>query len=215
MGVDVLLAVGLGYLIGATPFGYLVGRIRGIDIRQHGSGNIGATNVLRVLGKPLGITVFILDFFKGVAAVLLARQLGHASVSALVAIAGGVGVILGHNFTFWLGFKGGKGIATTAGVLCALIPVTALVAVIVWAIVFKTSGYVSLGSLAAALSLPISTGTAIVLGRGSWEMFIFALLACGLAFIRHKSNIQRLLNGTEARFQRKTKPHGQGAVNPQ
>ncbi len=213
MSTGVILATAIGYLIGATPFGYLAGRMRGIDIRQHGSGNIGATNVLRVLGKPIGITIFILDFLKGIAAVFVARQLPQAVGSDLVAIAGGIGVILGHNFTFWLGFKGGKGIATTGGVLLALIPVTALIAAVTWVIVFKASGYVSLGSIAAAVSLPISTGAAIAAGRGSWAMFAFALVACVLAIVRHKSNIARLLSGTEPRFERKSRAPGQGAVS--
>ncbi len=203
----IFIALALGYLIGATPFGYLAGRFCGIDIRQHGSGNIGATNVLRILGKPIGLTVFVLDFLKGISAVLLARLMPAAVAAGLdlASVAAAIGVILGHNFTFWLGFKGGKGIATSAGVLVALVPITAAIAVLTWIVVFFTTRYVSLGSIAAAISLPISTGIALAVGRGSIVMFGFAVIACVLAVLRHKANIQRLRAGTEPRFSRKPK----------
>jgi glycerol-3-phosphate acyltransferase PlsY len=208
MSIGLLIALAIGYVIGATPFGYLAGRMRGLDIRQHGSGNIGATNALRVLGKPIGLTVFALDFLKGLVAVLICKALPLTSGFGgpdLAGVAAAIGVILGHNFTFWLGFKGGKGIATSGGVLVALVPVTALVGIATWVTFFFASRYVSLASLAAAVSLPLSTGTALAIGRGSPVMFAFTLLACVMAFVRHKTNIQRLLNGTEPRFQRKAK----------
>src|SRR5215210_5065596 len=123
------LIVTVSYLLGSIPFGLIVGRMRGIDIRQHGSGNIGATNVLRVLGKPWGIPVFFLDAAKGAAAVLIAQHLGrgHGIPEAAAGILGAICCILGHNFPIWLGFKGGKGIATSAGVLIGMLPIAAVV----------------------------------------------------------------------------------------
>ncbi len=199
---DMVIALIFGYVVGATPFGYLAGRARGVDIRQHGSGNIGATNVLRVLGKPLGIAVFILDFAKGLLASLAALLILG---SPLTGVAAGLGVILGHNYTFWLGFKGGKGIATSAGVLAGLMPIAACVGVAAWVGVFFATRYVSLASLAAAVSLPITTGVALLAGAGSWILFMLAAIMCGLATWRHRSNISRLRAGTEPRFERKPK----------
>ena len=134
IGIPEIATFVASYLFGATPFGYLAGRMRGMDIRQHGSGNIGATNAFRVLGKPTGITVFVLDFLKGLLPVLIAGYLYPDSPFA--ALLAGIGAIVGHNFTFWLGFRGGKGIATSAGVLLALLPIAMLVGLVVWFILF-------------------------------------------------------------------------------
>jgi len=182
------------YVAGATPFGYLAGRLRGIDIRDHGSGNIGATNVLRTLGKPIGITVLILDLLKGLAPVLAAK---YWSPDALVHILAGIGTILGHNFTFWLRFRGGKGIATSAGVLAGLAWAAALAGVAVWLLLFFTSKYVSVASIGAALAIPL-----VVVFRDSSNtpLVVFSILVAVLAVVRHRSNIRRLLAGTENRF---------------
>jgi len=196
-----LLWIVAGYLIGSIPFGYLAGKMRGVDIREHGSGNIGATNVLRTLGKPVGITVLIFDIAKGVVPVLLAKLYSdHSIVPILTAIA----TILGHNYTCFLGFKGGKGIATSAGALAPLIPIPLLVAVIVWLVLFFTSRYVSVASIGAALSLPITLGIIFATGK-AWDpvLFGFTFLISILAVWRHRSNIQKLRAGTENRFQRK------------
>ena len=227
------LAVVIGYVLGSIPFGYFVGRRYGIDIRQHGSGNIGATNVVRVLGKKPGYTVFLCDMLKGVLAVvvvlriaqiLIARAIGHgvdlsgiinvapvgspeqylASVRGAATPAGivaAIACILGHNFPVWLRFRGGKGVATTVGVLLGLMPVSLLISAVVWAAVFYSLRYVSLASLLAAAVLPVSVWFFKVRpDGGNWPLFYFSLVAVALIFWRHRANIGRLLNGTEARF---------------
>ena len=196
-----LLWIAAAYFIGSIPFGFLAGKMRGIDIREHGSGNIGATNVLRTLGKPVGITVLIFDIAKGVVPVMLAQ---HFSDSSIIPIVAAVATILGHNYTCFLGFKGGKGIATSAGALAPLIPIPLLVAVLVWVIAFFVSRYVSVASIGAALSLPITLGIIFATGK-TWDsvLFGFTLLLSILAIWRHRSNIQKLRAGTENRFQRK------------
>jgi len=207
------IVLAASYVVGATPFGYLAGKLKGIDIREHGSGNVGATNVIRVLGKSVGIPVFAADFCKGLVPVLLvqwcARKLGLAGdAPGMVAAAGAV---LGHNFPFWLKFRGGKGIATSAGALAALLPWPLLCAVVVWLLVFLGSRYVALGSLAAAVALPAA---ALVLrwrlGAPSGALCWFAVALGALAIWRHRSNIRRLLDGTENRFERRAKG-GRGA----
>jgi glycerol-3-phosphate acyltransferase PlsY len=196
----------LGYVIGATPFGFLAGKIKGIDIRQHGSGNIGATNVLRTLGKPVGITVLVLDIAKGVLPVVISMLLSrHTEVHIATAIA----TIIGHNFTFWLKFKGGKGIATTSGSMLPLIPIPLVVAIVTWIVLVKTTRYVSLGSIAAALIIPLTAFLqAIISGTWNWPILIFSLVLSFLAVWRHRSNIKRLLNGEESRFQKKSERSG-------
>lgn len=194
------------FLVGSIPTGYLVARARGVDIRQHGSGNIGATNVLRTLGKPLGVFVFVADALKGFAAVWLAQRLGNAELSAWLGIAAAVAVIAGHNYTPWLGFRGGKGIATSAGVLLALTPWTVPVIVAVWFIVFKTTRYVSIASIAASIAVPLSVA-GLWWGNvaGNAPLLGFAIVISALAIWRHRSNIRRLREGTETRFTPKSK----------
>jgi glycerol-3-phosphate acyltransferase PlsY len=192
----------LGYLLGSIPTGYLVARARGVDIRTVGSGNIGATNVFRILGKPAGILVLTVDALKGFAssswvadAVWHAFQSGADSRQA-IAVAGGLASVLGHNYTCWLNFKGGKGIATSAGVLAGLVPWSCGIVLMVWLLVFAASRYVSLASICAAATLPL----AVWLTHGS-RMMIGVTGAMGaLAIYKHKANIQRLLNGTENRI---------------
>jgi acyl phosphate:glycerol-3-phosphate acyltransferase len=204
MPLSDIIPILAAYLLGAVPFGLLIGKIKGIDIRQHGSGNIGATNVLRVLGKPLGITTFVLDAFKGfVPSFFFARLFPTSLDPQVVSVICGAAAILGHNFPVFLGFKGGKGIATSAGVLIGIAPLAALVGVGVWALVFFTSRYVSLASIAAA-------GGVIAAGwwfyRDGHILLPIVLTVLGLlAILRHKANIVRLMNGTENRFVRKSK----------
>lgn len=200
------LLVALGaFLLGSIPTGYLVARAKGVDIRQHGSGNIGATNVFRTLGKPLGVLVFFLDALKGFAAVWLALCYGGAS--AWPAILAAVAAIAGHNYTPWLGFKGGKGIATSAGVLIALMPWAVLAIAVVWFAVFFATRYVSLASICAAAALPVAVGALWYSGcGGNGPLLGFAVLIAALAIWRHRSNIERLMAGTEHRFDRKSSP---------
>ncbi len=197
------------YVIGATPFGFLAGKMRGIDIRQHGSGNIGATNVLRVLGKPIGYTVLFLDMLKGVVPVLIAMKV---SDSAAIHIATAIAAILGHNYTFWLGFKGGKGIATTGGAILPLIPWALLVAVIGWIVMLFATRYVSVASICAALLIPSTLAVQMTLTK-LWNpaIFGFGLFVCVLAIWKHRSNIARLRRGEENRFGKKPAPQPSSA----
>ena len=200
-----LFFVALGaFLLGSIPTGYLVARAKGVDIRQHGSGNIGATNVFRTLGKPLGIFVFVVDALKGFAAVWLANHFGEAC--PWTGIIAAVAVIAGHNYTPWLGFKGGKGIATSAGVLLALMPWAVLAIAIVWFAVFQISRYVSLASICAAAALPLAVAALWYGGcGGNGPLLGFSLVISALAIWRHRSNMERLRAGTEPRFEGKKK----------
>lgn len=201
-----LIALG-SYLLGSIPFGYLAGRICGIDLRTQGSGNIGATNALRVLGKKWGYAVFLLDFLKAWLPVKLAMGWGIALMvdpaSAPGALAGFC-ALLGHSFPVWLGFKGGKGIASSAGVIVGLfsLPVF-LICLGLWLLLFTTTRYVSVASIGASLALPASIGVLFWFQRADWLGLAVSILMAALAVWRHRSNIIRLRAGTEARFERK------------
>ena len=197
------------YLLGSLPSGYLAGRLAGVDVRKHGSGNIGATNVLRILGKPWGFAVFFVDALKGFLAVRLAifitgQTLGAAAYTEFYAILAAAACVAGHSFPVWLRFKGGKGVATSAGSLAGVLPIAAASIFVVWVIVFKVTRYVSLASIVAASALPVVTGALVVmkLTQGT-VLFYFSVLMTALVVWRHRSNISRLLNGTEPRFARK------------
>jgi glycerol-3-phosphate acyltransferase PlsY len=197
-------------LLGSIPTGFLVAKSRGIDIRTVGSGNIGATNVLRALGKPAGAAVLLADALKGWLAVAVAARLicgGFAPAAdpttrEWFALCAGIAAILGHNYTCWLHFKGGKGIATSAGVLVALVPLSLLIILGVWIAVFAMSRYVSLASICASFVLPFA---AWFRGESSKIIIVIAALAA-LAIYRHKANIQRLINGTENRISLRKAP---------
>jgi glycerol-3-phosphate acyltransferase PlsY len=194
----------VAYLLGSIPTGFLVARARGVDIRTVGSGNIGATNAFRVLGKGLGIFVLLMDALKGFVAVKLALLIATLLPGTPIVnlkITAGICAILGHNYTCWLHFKGGKGIATSAGVLIALVPLALAIILSIFIILFVTTRYVSVGSLAASFALPFATwfttkdvGLTVVTGAMG-----------ALAILKHRKNIQRLLNGTENRIQFKKK----------
>jgi acyl phosphate:glycerol-3-phosphate acyltransferase len=190
------------YLIGSLPTGYLAGKAKGIDIRAVGSGNIGATNAFRILGKKIGTIVLLVDALKGYAACAglpwVAERLsaGAAAQALWLQVIAGVAVILGHNFTCWLKFKGGKGVATTAGVLLALAPAAAGTAIAIWIITALISRYVSLASIAAAASLPFAAWF-----WNSDRIIIVSMAILGvMAILKHRSNIRRLLSGTEHRI---------------
>ncbi|MBI3416433.1 MAG: glycerol-3-phosphate 1-O-acyltransferase PlsY [Verrucomicrobia bacterium] len=199
------LAVG-AYLLGSLPTGYLVARARGVDIRSVGSGNIGATNVFRVLGKAAGIGVLAVDALKGfiasgVLAPMMAKQISpefsnDINLPDYFALVAGGGAVLGHNYTCWLKFKGGKGIATSAGVLVALTPWAFLIILAIFLIAFVGTRYVSLGSVLAAFCLPFA---AWLTGESKIKIAVTTAMSL-LAIYKHKANIQRLLNGTEARL---------------
>ncbi|HZB27820.1 MAG TPA: glycerol-3-phosphate 1-O-acyltransferase PlsY [Gemmatimonadales bacterium] len=187
------------YLLGAIPTSYLVSRfIAGIDLRKHGSGNLGATNLYRVLGWKYAVPVALFDIAKGAIPVLVfARQ---ASDSQLFAMACGVAAIVGHVFSVFVGFRGGKGVATAAGVVLGLTPMALGVAALVWVVLVVLTGYVSLGSIAAAAVLPV----AVYLLEDSVRpeiLWVDIAIAAGV-ILTHRRNIQRLLKGTENRFGR-------------
>ena len=181
------------YLIGSVPTGYLLGKLCGVDVRTIGSGNVGATNVARAVGKSQGIIILIADAAKGYLPVFVALQLGQGSLTvALTAIA----AFLGHLYPLFLNFQGGKGVATGFGALLALAPMATLVLVVVFALAVVATRIVSLGSLATAVAAPISL----------WlfhQQPVIVAMGCflgAMVIIRHRSNIQRLLAGTEPRF---------------
>lgn len=207
-----------GYLPGSFPAGWVAGRLCGKDLRREGSGNIGATNAMRVLGRPWGIAVFAVDFLKGVAGVLLATAIGQAfglAPASLAGVVGGIGAVAGHNFPVWLGFRGGKGIATSAGVMIALFPLPVfLAALVVWGVLFFLTRYVSVASLGAALALPSAALALFFAGRCDAILLGAAALLCILAFWRHRANIERLLAGTELRFERKNRAGNPPPASP-
>jgi glycerol-3-phosphate acyltransferase PlsY len=201
--VGYILVVIAAYLLGSIPTGFLVAKARGIDIRSVGSGNIGATNVFRSLGKPAGVFVLLVDALKGWLAVVVIALIpsamhatNYASTDQWLKICAGLAVILGHNYTCWLYFKGGKGIATSAGVLIALMPWALLVIFCVWVVVFAATRYVSLASICASTALPFANWLTT---NDSTLTFIGAVMSA-LAVYKHKANIKRLLNGTEPRI---------------
>jgi glycerol-3-phosphate acyltransferase PlsY len=203
------------YLLGSIPTGYLVAKAKGIDIRSVGSGNIGATNVFRILGKTAGIFVLLADAAKGFLACwaiprIVFQMAGwHVNSTAELevyfrifewhSIVAGIAAILGHNYTCFLKFKGGKGIATTAGVLIALAPKPLLIVLVIFILVLVTTRYMSLASITAAFCLPL----AVWFLHGSPTMIGITGFLGALAIYKHKANIKRLLNGTENRFGRK------------
>jgi len=199
----------ISYLLGSIPAGYLVGRIAGIDIRHAGSGNIGATNVTRVLGKRYGYPVFVVDFLKGLMAVsisiLVEKRVQPVLVpTELLGIVAAISCVIGHSFPVWLSFKGGKGVATSMGALFGLVPFVALIGVAVWVITFEMTRYVSVASMTAALAVPVSILILIPLKQtGGAVLLYFSICLAALVIFRHRSNLSRLVRGTEPRFKRK------------
>ena len=225
----------LGFFLGSVPFGLLLGKLKGIDIREHGSGNIGTTNVFRTLGKGNGIFCLLLDFLKGFIPVAIAVNLcriddesvavslafldswnaGFAVdqrlASQVIPVLTAFASIMGHNYSPWIGFKGGKGIATSGGALAALMPMGVVVLMIIFLVVTVTTKYVSVGSIAGAIVLPILTlwGSWFhgKIDDGTWNkpLFIFAVIAGAMALYKHRANIVRLRAGTENRIGSKKK----------
>ena len=198
------------YLLGSIPTGYLVGKSCGLDIRTVGSGNIGATNVLRILGKPAGLFVLLVDVLKGFLAcrflglvvhgLLVGPVAADSSLEDFLKITGGLFAILGHNYTCFLKFKGGKGIATSSGVALALLPVALGISIALWLVVLALTRYVSVASIVAAFVLPFAAWWP---GHSSRTMILVAALIGALAIYKHRTNMQRLMNGTENRIGKK------------
>lgn len=190
--VVVLMIV--AYILGSIPNALWIGKVfKGIDVREHGSKNTGSTNAARVLGAKLGILTLILDISKGAIPTLIATMLLDSSISVILV---GICAILGHSFSIFMKFKGGKVVATTVGVFIVLVPGAILLAAVIFFLVFGITRYVSLSSMIGAISLPIW----IVLFYKNIPLTIFGMIIAILIIVRHKSNIQRLLNGTESKF---------------
>ena len=194
------------YLLGSIPWGFLFARAKGIDIRQKGSGNIGAANAVRVMGKKWGYLVFICDFLKGFLAVEISLLLAtwfqiNLGLGSIIA---GMMSVVGHDYPVWLRFKGGKGIATMAGVLLGIFPPLACISFgVVWVVVFLIGRYTSLASMAAVVT-PIAAAWFVSKNDPNFPFLIgFCILMAALALWRHRTNIVRLLNGTENRFGKK------------
>lgn len=203
----VVLTGGGSYLVGSISFALLIGRMNGIDIRRHGSGNVGATNIRRVLGKKWGIICFACDFAKGLLPVLVARSFGSQIAAGLLPALAAAAAIGGHVWPLFLRFKGGKGVATSLGAVLALAPWSVLAASLVWLLLFQTSRYVSVASIGAAVTLPLS---ALLLRLWCPQTASLATLAVltligALIIVRHKQNILRLRRGEENRFVKEKK----------
>lgn len=194
----IALALGLSYLLGSIPTGLWLGRaLRGIDIREHGSKNIGATNTLRVLGKPLGAAALAGDMLKGAVPVLYFGTLtSDALLPIPLPLACGIAAILGHSFSLFLRFQGGKGVATSAGVFFALLPVPTLIAAVVFGITVWRTRMVSLGSILAAITLTVVAMFSPV----SFALHVIVLLVASLVIWKHRSNIGRIIRGEENKF---------------
>ena len=197
------------YLLGSIPFGYIAGRVAGIDIRNCGSGNVGATNVTRTLGKRYGYPVFTADFLKGFGAVkmsvLIATRTRPDWISPeMFGIIAAISSVVGHCFPIWLRFKGGKGVATSAGALFGLAPVAALAGVAIWILIFLLTRYVSVASIAAAAALPVIILITTWLSQSPGKLLFYSSVCLAAVVIwRHRSNLSRLARGTEPHFTRK------------
>jgi glycerol-3-phosphate acyltransferase PlsY len=217
VGAVLMAAGGLlaAYLLGSVPFGYLVGRLRGVDVRATGSGNIGATNVARACGRPWGVAVFILDAAKGYAAagplawLVLNLMVGAPEESLLRSALGplyALAVCAGHNWTVFLNFRGGRGVATAAGALVALAPIPAVAGLAVWAVLAAVFRYVSLASMVAAVATAgLCAGLAACNGKlaETWPVWGLTAVLAALIVVRHRANIGRLLKGQEPKIGRK------------
>jgi glycerol-3-phosphate acyltransferase PlsY len=209
MTMEFAVAIVASYLLGSIPAAYIAGRLKGFDLRKHGSGNLGATNAIRVLGTRVGMLVFAFDMAKGAIPVALAPRLiqpeampfGDPTITAILC---GVAAIMGHVRPVYLKFgRGGKGVATAAGVFLALAPVQTALTLLVFAVVLLTSGYVSLGSLISAVMLPVLL--AVTVGVRS-PLFGISVAVALFVFWTHRANIQRLRNGEEHRFGKRGVP---------
>jgi len=204
--IDAFLAPGLGFLLGSLPSGYWLALARGVDIRKKGSGNIGATNVGRILGREWGYLIFALDALKGWLAVWLAGEFLQAGDNWTVVT--GMAAVAGHVFSPWLNFKGGKGVATSAGVLLGLAPAVLFWTAAIWGISFAVKKIVSISSLAAAAAFPFLV---MWLEPGRPGLLVAAWALAALVWYRHRDNLQRLVQGKENGF---SKPKSSGKEKP-
>lgn len=230
----------LAFLLGSIPFGLIIAKAKGIDIRKHGSGNIGATNVFRSVGKKYGLTCLLLDALKGFIPVVIAINLirfdgqpetmgvallkgfaltlpaSEQFTAQLLHVVTALAAVLGHNYSPWIGFKGGKGIATSAGVVIALMPFAILILIPIFVVALLLTRYVAVASIVVSIALPILTHVG-ARHHGKWQdgtwnkpLFFFSLLIAILAIWKHRTNIRRLMDGTESRFSWGEKPKQTG-----
>lgn len=199
---EIIICLLIGYAFGCFQTGFFYAKLHGIDLRKHGSGNIGTTNTLRTLGKKAGYITYLGDALKSVFAILLVRLVLYAGSpdSLLLTMYTGLGVVLGHNYPFFLKFKGGKGIAATSGVILAFDWRMAIIAAVGFLGSYYTTRYVSVGSLVVATLFPICM---LIFYPGQWHLFFVSLVFCLMGWWRHRANIVRLFNGTENRFDKK------------
>lgn len=204
MLIKIIFCLALGYLFGCFSTGYLIGKIKKVDIRQYGSGNVGTTNALRTLGAKAGALTLVGDMLKAFIPILLIRFLIFPDISylQLLVLYTGLGVVVGHNYPVWLGFKGGKGIAATGGAMVAFDPRIIPVGLLIFIGSVAVTKYVSVGSLLVSVLFPIWV---IVVYPGDLHMLIVSLIFMALAFIKHRSNIKRLISGTENKIGQKVK----------
>lgn len=189
-----IAAAMLSYILGSIPNGLILGKaVWGVDLRQHGSKNIGATNAWRTIGKQAGISIFFLDMLKGALSVYLGLYLGGSELSGIIC---GLLAIAGHSWSVFLAFKGGKGVATGLGVILMLMPQVTVIVFAVWFAIVRLTGYVSLASMVGAVLVPI---LALLFGMTT-EFFVLGIIAAVFIVYRHKANIGRLLNGTESKI---------------
>jgi glycerol-3-phosphate acyltransferase PlsY len=191
------------YLIGSIPSGLVIGKLKGIDVREYGSGNIGTTNVLRTLGARYGALVLIADVFKGVIAVLLARYIIGSPMSEMAA---GFTAVAGHDWSLFLKFKGGRGVATSLGALLPLVmpaPLTGVIGLAAFVLVTLASRYVSLASIVGSVSAVVAMAVFLGLGRVPWEYLVYIVVVVALIIYQHRDNISRLRSGTESKLGQK------------
>jgi glycerol-3-phosphate acyltransferase PlsY len=211
--------IAVAYLCAAIPFALLIGKAKGVDLRQHGSGNIGATNAWRILGRPYGLAVFALDFLKGFLPVFVAGSMLYdptmrwgnpdAGINLhLMWVLVAAACVIGHVFPIYLKFKGGKGVATSLGVLIAIYPyftVAALIAFVLWAVVTYATHFVSLGSVTAAIAFPITFAVVAAVkaedwaDQPLWPLHVFAIIMAALVVWRHRTNLAHLVRGKESK----------------
>ena len=198
------VAVVIGsYLIGSIPSGLVIGKLKGIDVRQYGSGNIGTTNVLRTLGAKYGAIVLIADVFKGVVAVLLARYIIETPTGEMAA---GFAAVAGHDWSLFLKFKGGRGVATSLGGLLPMAmpaPLTGIIGLAVFVLVIAVTRYVSLGSIVGSVSAVVVMAVFWGVGRVPWQYLVYIAVVVALIVYQHRDNISRLMSGTESKFGQK------------
>jgi acyl phosphate:glycerol-3-phosphate acyltransferase len=191
--MSTFLAIATGYVLGSLPFAFLLARRRGVDLRQTGSGNVGAANVLRTSGAPLALLAMALDGLKGALAVVVAERITAGPVAP---VAAGLASVVGHVYPVWLRFRGGKGVATAAGAFSVLAPAALAAAVTVFVMVVAFTRVISVGSISAAVTLAAMT----VVTRSSWIVIAGAIVAAVLIVHRHRGNLARLAAGTERRI---------------